>query len=67
MRQLLWPAIDVAYRQWRESGDADALAEAVSAGQRHWPQLADEVLSIYRQKGDAASEEFGRLLDNNRL
>jgi len=67
MRQLLWPAIDAAYRQWRESGDAAALAEAVSTGQRHWPQLADAALSIYRQKGDAASEELGRLLDNNRL
>ncbi len=67
MRQVLWPAIDAAYRQWRVSGEATRLSDAVVAGQRHWPQLTEAVLGLYREKGAASSEEIGRLLENNRL
>ncbi len=67
LRQVLWPSIDAAYRQWRDGGDIALLVEAVDAGQRHWPALAEAALEHYRREGHAATDAIGRLLENGRL
>ena len=67
LRQVLWPGVEAAYRAWLKSGDTGELEAAVEAGQRHWPALADEILTRYRADGPDAREAIARLLEDNPL
>jgi hypothetical protein len=46
MRRLLHPALERAYRRWRENGDDAILARAAAEGARHWEEVCGKLLAI---------------------
>jgi hypothetical protein len=49
LRRELFPALVAAYRDWRESGAASALRQAVERGAAHWASVARELLALPTQ------------------
>jgi hypothetical protein len=45
MRREIFPALGRAYTQWRASGRAAALADAIGAGAAHWERVAQQLLA----------------------
>jgi hypothetical protein len=45
LRKELFPALAAAYREWRESGTADALRPAIARGCEHWTSVARSLLA----------------------
>lgn len=49
LRRELFPALVAAYRDWRESGAASALRQAIERGAAHWASVARELLTLPAQ------------------
>ena len=45
MRRELFPALAAAYGEWRDSGAAGGLLQAIGAGAAHWERVARELLA----------------------
>lgn len=48
LRLVLFPALSAAYKRWRETGQLDALKQAIERGKSHWADQAEKLLAIYR-------------------
>jgi hypothetical protein len=55
MRKELFPALQVAYRDWLDSGDKRALAELAGQGSAHWRDLAQRMLALHERYGEGGS------------
>lgn len=55
MRKALFPALELAYLDWRASGSMQKLQETADAGRAHWTATALRLLEI--QRGDPAGAE----------
>ncbi len=53
MRKEMAPSLMQAYQRWADTGDMQPLEEATARGRRHWQQVADAVLAVYRQTEEA--------------
>lgn len=62
LRQQLHPALANAYAAWRDGDRGHALRAAVAVGARHFDRLAQQVLALHRQHGDAAGAAITTLL-----
>ena len=49
LRRELFPALVAAYRDWRDSGAASALRQAVERGAAHWASVGRELLALPAQ------------------
>ena len=67
MRKEIFPALTGAYRQWLDSGELDALNDAVRAGADHWLKTAQHMLALYRQHQDRCLSPLEALIDECRL
>lgn len=65
LRQVLFPRLTEAYRQWRESGNTAALTDAIARGGEHWLKQAELLLEIYRTDPATAEARVQALLKPN--
>lgn len=56
MRKQLFPALQTAYRNWLDGGDAAVFVELAERGAEHWRKLAMQLLALHeRHRGEAAT------------
>jgi hypothetical protein len=63
MRQVLFPALQNAYRRWQEGGGLVALQECVRRGQAHWQAAGNRLLRAYAGDDNGAAERLDALLE----
>jgi hypothetical protein len=63
MRQVLFPALAAAYRQWQDTGSLVPLADCVSRGREHWQRAGERLLQAWGGEDDGAAERLDVLLD----
>ena len=61
-RERLFPTLACAYAAWRGGDEGVALRRTAYAGALHFRRLAEQVLALHRQQGDAAEAAIERLL-----
>ena len=61
-RERLFPTLVGAYAAWCRGDEGLALRRAAGAGALHFRRLADQVLALHTQHGDAAEASIERLL-----
>lgn len=66
MRKKIYPSLTKAYQQWHETDDINYLIDAVQHGHQHWSQIAQQILSIYRD-GEDTEQRIVNLVENNLL
>jgi hypothetical protein len=51
MRKVIFPSIMQAYQQWVEHNDLSAIKKLLKPAEKHWLELAQAILSLYREQG----------------
>jgi hypothetical protein len=67
MRKELFPGLLAGYEAWFADGSTTPLEEITRQGQQHWPQLARELLEIWRQGGVQSAKEIAGFVRERRL
>jgi len=67
MRKEIFPGLDLAYRQWLTTQDAEPLAAVAEAGAVHWERLAHAMMDLHRQAGKETAQHLSELVRDNRL
>jgi hypothetical protein len=65
MRRSLFPQLVLAYEIWRDSGDLSELRSAVSAGQQHWKQVAQQLLKLWAETPSDAQAVIDAWVENH--
>jgi hypothetical protein len=63
MRRKLFPELADAYQAWVDSGELAGLRAAASRGLEQWQGLAEEMLALHRERGEAVRAEIEARLD----
>lgn len=61
MRQALFPQLQHAYTQWRQTRNTVPLREAITQGQEHWLSSAERMLDIYAEGADNLADRLEQL------
>lgn len=56
MRKYLYPELYAAYEQWMDGKKLGVVHEAVKLGQSYWLNQCQNVLKLFKQRGDKASD-----------
>jgi hypothetical protein len=67
MRKLLFPALQLAYDQWLDTGDTEAFARLARSGKAHWLALAEDMMALYTREGAMAAEPVKLLVEARKL
>ncbi len=67
MRQLIFPTLLDAYRQWMDNGDIEILKRLIDTSALHWRQLAEQMLEMHRRYGENSHERIEQLVEHNYL
>ncbi len=67
MRKELFPALYHAYLTWQDNGNMDELHKTIERGEKHWQQMAQEIISIYKQHADDSHLHIVKLIEANKL
>ena len=67
MRKLLFPALQKAYDQWLDTGDAGAFAQIARGGAVHWLALAEDMMELHAQEGVMAEDALKQLVKSRKL
>jgi hypothetical protein len=67
MRQLIFPALLDAYKQWTENGNIEPLNRLVEKSAQHWRQIAEQMLAMHRDYGENSHTHIEQLIDANYL
>ena len=67
MRQLIFPSLLNAYRQWTDNGDIEVLNRLVDKSAQHWRQIAQQMLDMHRRYGENSHERIEQLVEHNYL
>lgn len=65
MRKHLFPEALAAYRRWAIDGNLDPLRTLARQGQSRWREIAERMLTLFRQDEPRAAVEIARLFDKN--
>jgi len=63
MRRKLAPELAAAYRDWASGGGERALHRAAKSGLAHWRGVADTLLALHREHGEAAAARIEALIE----
>ena len=63
-RQLLFPALRQAYDHWVGSGDLEPLRESTRSGRRHWEEVANDMLRLWRARGADGLDAVAEVLEH---
>ncbi len=61
LRRELFPELLAAYRHWADGGDPRSLVRLARSGAQRWQETAEQLLSLYRQRGPDDAALAGRL------
>jgi Family of unknown function (DUF6866) C-terminal domain/Family of unknown function (DUF6866) N-terminal domain len=67
MRQLIFPALLDAYRQWTDNGNIETLSQLIDTSAQHWQRIAEQMLVMHREYGENSHEHIEQLVDANYL
>ncbi len=67
MRKHLFPALLGGYDTWRDNGDRAIFSRLATHGLRHWRQVAEDALDIYRRGPDQAEALIADMLEQRRM
>jgi len=67
MRKELFPGLHRAYQDWVERDTLDPLHDITGRGLRHWQQVAERMLELYRSHGSSCRRHIEELVQANRL
>lgn len=67
MRKELFPGLHRAYEAWVERDSLDELYAITRRGTRHWQEVAEQMLNLYREDGGRFTRNVETLIQNNRL
>jgi hypothetical protein len=67
MRKQLAPRLVAAYDMWALSGDAQELVELAKESAKHWQELAEKILGLYREQGHECHTSLVLLIEENTL
>lgn len=65
LRQVIFPMLEEAYKEWCARGQTEALVRAIDAGRRHWLQQAEMLLGFHRDNPEASQSRIHDLLKPN--
>lgn len=67
MRKALFPSLQLAYEDWRRTGDLAAMQALAEEGQGHWRTLAQAMLERYRAMDGDVATAMAELVESNKL
>lgn len=67
MRQVIFPALASAYREWLETGSLAPLQDTVSRGQEHWLHAGTRLVQSWGGEDDGAAQRLDAMLDEMTL
>jgi len=67
MRKHIMPSLVSAYKHWQESGSHVELKKLVSQSQRHWQNIAHQMLALHTQYGKTCRQHIENLVKENHL
>lgn len=67
MRKEIFPSLRHAYLVWQDTGDMELLNKTVDQGKKHWMQMAQEILCIFKQHGNTSHTHIVKLIEANKL
>ena len=67
MRKKLFPALTDAYRDWRRSGNLEAIEKLAAPARRHWRQTANRLLDAFERDGEKAAPHIETLCEQAAL
>jgi len=67
MRRELFPALVEIYPQWLKDKKLSALKRLVEQSEKHWLPMAQNILSLFNDKGLAALPDIEKLVQKNFL
>jgi hypothetical protein len=68
MRKLIFPMLEQAYKNWLPENDTTTLYAAVEQGQKHWLDIARQMLALSCATGtESLSHDIEALVKNNHL
>ena len=67
MRKVIFPSLMDAYREWNEHNDLSPIRNLLQKAEKHWISLAQSMLALYKQYGDASYGRMEALIKSNYL
>jgi hypothetical protein len=67
MRKKLFPALEIAYRQWLSDGELRPLAELARTGDAHFTALAEDMLALHEEQGPDCAAAIATLVESRLL
>lgn len=67
MRKKIFPALDLAYQQWREGGELRPLRAVAEQGAAHFSALAEDMLALHSRRGPDAAAAIAELVESRIL
>jgi hypothetical protein len=63
MRKQLFPALELAYRQWLDGGDRAVFRDLAARGADHWRSLAEQMMDLHRREAEASAAQIARTVE----
>ncbi len=67
MRKQIFPELSRAYQRWIEQDDLGALQDVTERGERHWRDVALQMLDVYQRHGPECQSHIERIAQEGRL
>lgn len=67
MRKHIFPALQSAYQHWQSTNDIAPLKKAVDDSEKHWLNIASQMLNLHNQHQEKCSSHIEALVNANHL
>lgn len=67
MRKLIFPSLQLGYKHWLDNHNTTKLNQLINQASKHWINIADEIIKLYKQHGIKAQTRIETLINNNYL
>lgn len=67
MRKLIFPSLPAAYKDWLEKKDTSQLKNIITHGSKHWVNIAEKMIGLYKQHGATSHSYLENLVNDNTL
>jgi Family of unknown function (DUF6866) C-terminal domain/Family of unknown function (DUF6866) N-terminal domain len=67
MRKMIFPGLSQAYNDWLETQNFSKLNTLINTSGKHWVNMAEQILGLYKKHGDKSQTKIETLINNNYL
>jgi len=67
MRKMIFPGLPAGYKNWLENKNSTQLHSLIEVAAKHWINLAEQILEVYRQHGNKSQTKIETLINCNYL